>query len=72
MIFRWMRLASLLSIIFCVAFARAQENPDIARDARVTSSDETIDHPAKMAVDGSNDTEWEASGSPEAPSWIVL
>ena len=37
-----------------------------------TASDEAIGHAAKQAVDASVDTDWESSGSPDNPSWIVL
>ena len=58
--------------LLLLALAHAQNNQNIANTSSVTASDEAIGHAAKQAVDASVDTDWESSGSPDNPSWIVL
>jgi hypothetical protein len=58
--------------LLLVCLVHGQNNPNIANASSVASSDEAIDQPAKQAVDGSLDTDWESSGSPENPAWIIL
>lgn len=64
----WISILPLLLL----TFSQAQNNPNIAPRASVFASDEAINHPAKQAIDGSLDTDWESAGSPATPSWIAL
>ena len=58
--------------VLLLALAHAQNNQNIANISSVAASDEAIGHSAKQAVDASLNTDWESSGSPANPSWIVL
>ncbi len=68
MISKWIGILPLVLL----TFANAQNNPNIARDAAVVASGQTIENPAQQAIDGSVDTEWRAAGSPSSPAWIEL
>ena len=68
MISRWLWITPLMWGVF----AHAQNNPNIARNASATASDESIGHFAQLAVDGWLDSDWESSGSAGNPSWIEL
>ncbi len=58
--------------LLLLAIAHAQTNQNIANTSSAAASDEIAGHGARQVLDASLDTDWESSGSPANPSWIVL